>query len=60
MIKYMDKSNLREAGHILVHSFRKIKSVMEGRTRQQARVACWQEPVAGIHTVKAESGQEAG
>lgn len=30
----------------MVHSFRKIKSVMEGRTRQQARAACWQEPVA--------------
>ena len=46
-IKYTDKSNLREAGRILVHSFRKIKSVMEGRTWQQTRAACWQEPEAG-------------
>lgn len=45
-IKYTDKSNLREAGRILVHSFRKIKSVMEGRTWQQTRAACWQEPEA--------------
>lgn len=52
MIKYTDKSNLRKARSILVHSFRKTKSVMEGRTWQQTGATCWQEPVPGSTLLK--------
>lgn len=52
--------NLREEGCILPHSFRKIQSIMVGKTWRQARKDMVQGQEAGIHTLGAESEQDMG